>query len=96
MMNPTPPYHSFTIYGNGGRIAIASNSTMTSRPGQVQVFDLVTDANITEWKQLGPDIFGVSTSEKGDGFGYSTSMSSDGSMLVISSINPECTSISEF
>ena len=59
----------------------------------MHVFDLDTDSTTssseTEWKQVGMTMVGEGTGE-GDGFGYNIGISSDGTLLVIGSLNPNC------
>ena len=57
------------------------------------MFELSTVEGSQLWRQLGDAIrIGVARlgADVGDGFGHSLSMSSDGALLAISTINPNC------
>ncbi len=78
---------SSAISADGSRIAVPSNSTTADAPGQVSIFDY--DAEQKKWITVGDPIIS-GTSSSGDGFGYGTTMSSDGKILVIGSNTPSC------
>eukprot|EP00956_Cyclotella_meneghiniana_P013274 scaffold19059_cov39-Cyclotella_meneghiniana.AAC.1 len=65
---------SVSLSGDGTTVAIGKD--LSSYSGHVRVFKLVG----TSWSQIGQDILGEA---KGDYFGYSVSLSSDGSVLAV-------------
>lgn len=96
-----PGRSPLAISADGSRVAVSSNSTHTTSPGEVKVFDLKYDPESSEkiWNQLGHTIFKALVYENGkyavessagDGFGYSVSMSGDGSRLAIASVKSTC------
>ena len=79
-------FNSVSLNSDGTIIAVGSKKndgdTVNSDRGHVQVYTY--DSASTQWVQLGQDIDGENT---GDKSGHSVSLSSDGTILAIGSIN---------
>ncbi len=84
---PTPYVGDSALSSIGDRLVIALNVTRPDAPGEVRAFEF--DKGINSWTEIGKTIFGYQSSE-GDGFGYKMDMSSDGQVLSVSSIDPNC------
>ncbi len=90
---PNPYPHKIqrpAINSEGNRIAVASYTHDDSeRAGQVQIFDLdMSKGNVT-WVQVGTTLTG-SNGQEPDGFGFNIEFDSDGSLLAVASLNPNC------
>jgi hypothetical protein len=71
--------YSISLSNDGTIVAIGAPNT-NNDSGQCQVYKLETSNGTTGWIQVGQDINGVN---EGDEFGFSVSLSSDGSMVAI-------------
>lgn len=73
--------HSVSVSADGSTFAVGAIAGSTNRSGLVRVYKFMTIFNVFDgYFQLGPDIVGESA---GDQFGFSVSMSADGTTIVV-------------
>ena len=89
--NPHASSESAAINGDGTRIAIGSNITVTDNPGLLAIFGYKGNAIKNDsWEQAFETIFSSGLSINDNGFGHGVEMTVNGKILAVTSMHQTC------
>ena len=89
--NPHASSESAAINGDGTRIAIGSNITVTDNPGLLAIFGYKGNAIKNDsWEQAFETIFSSGLSIHDNGYGHGVEITVDGKILAVTSMHQTC------